>query len=131
MQKEAEGAAQAKAADKLSVLTCLAHIARRMGIEASVDTLMRRFGSIPDLLTPDLTASIAAGIGLEAKPLKVRWRDLPRLRRLLPAIMPLNDGTAVILDAVEEHPTAGLTATLITPSATGDSRILVDERQLR
>jgi len=129
MQTEAAG--KTSPVDKLTVLRCLAQVAHRHGVDVSVETLSRRFGSVPAKLTPELITSIAADVGLNARAMKLRWRDLPGLKRLLPAILPLTDGTAVILDAVEEHPSAGLIANLITPGPDGDSRILVNESQLR
>jgi ATP-binding cassette subfamily B protein len=119
------------AQDKFSLLACLAHAARDKGLDCSVDVLMRRYGALQADFVPEMTVSIAAGVGLDARALKVKWKDLPRFKRFLPAILSLNDGTSVLLFSIDEGPGSGAMATLIAPSVQGDSRIVADESQLR
>jgi ATP-binding cassette subfamily B protein len=119
------------AADEFSGLASLVYVARKRGIETTVDSLSRRFGQIDFAASPALLASIAGEIGLSAKRLNLSWRDLTKLKRSLPALLLLRDDSVVVLDSVHADPAAGLIATLIAPTRDGESTVVVDEAQLK
>ena len=120
--------------EKLDGLACLAFAARHRGVEISLDGLTRRYGHLEGKLTPTALISIASEMGLSARLLRVGWGDLPRIAKSLPAVLPLLDGSTVVLESFNHEPSAGWIATLLAPateSGTLDARVLVDERQLQ
>ena len=120
--------------EKLDGLACLAFVARGRGVDISVDGLIRRYGHLDQKLTASALLSIAKEIGLSASLMQVEWQDLPRITKLLPAILPLLDGSTVILESLHQDSSAGWIATLLAPSVdigATDAKVLVDGRQLR
>jgi ATP-binding cassette, subfamily B, bacterial HlyB/CyaB len=112
------------------VLEALVTVARRQGLDISVDSIRRRFVLQDNVIGVSALISLAGELGLQARAMRVGWRDLPRIGKLLPAILKLRDGTALVLDAVAEDPNAGQMAVLRDPSGDGEGLALVDEGQL-
>ena len=112
------------------VLEALVTVARRQGLDISVDSIRRRFVLQDNVIGVSALISLAGELGLQARAMRVGWRDLPRIGKLLPAILKLRDGTALVLDAVAEDPNAGQMAVLRDPSGDGENLALVDEGQL-
>src|SRR5215471_18560220 len=90
-----------------SVLDALVLIARRHGIETSAATVERQFVLNDPNLPVAALIGIAGELGLVARGLKVEWRDLPRFKGVLPAILRLRDGVGLVLEAIVEDPTSG------------------------
>src|ERR1019366_2413569 len=111
-------------------LRALAAIASRLGVDASVDQLRRRFALQPgEPDTPTLIA-LARELGLEAQALHMKFEELPRLGRALPAILRARDGGALILEDARSDPTKGTVVAIRDPSASEDTVLAVDELHL-
>ncbi len=81
------------------------------------------------LTTPKLVA-VAREIGLRAHPVRPSWRALPRLRNVLPAILRLKDGGALVLEDVRVEGAAGQVVVLRDPSGGFDAQATLDELHL-
>jgi subfamily B ATP-binding cassette protein HlyB/CyaB len=113
-----------------SSLRALAAVAARLGLDASVDQLRRRFALQPgEPDTPTLIA-VARELGLEAHVLHIKFKDLPRLSKTLPAILRAKDGGALILEDARSDPTKGTVAVIRDPSASDDAVLAIDELHL-
>jgi ATP-binding cassette, subfamily B, bacterial HlyB/CyaB len=114
----------------MGALDALVYVARSHGIDTSADALSRRFVVQPGAMTGAALVALAGEIGLRARILNAGWDDLPRFGNVLPAILKLDDGKALVLDAVVDDATVGRVAVVRDPSAGGDARALVDRDQL-
>src|SRR5882724_9281461 len=112
-----------------STLTALSVVARHFGIEFRVDELRRSYMLGDGEPSSEKLAGIGRELGLEIKPLRVGWRDLTRLRKVLPAILRLRDGSALLLDAVNEDKVAGQVVVVRDPHA-ADAQAVIDKEQL-
>src|SRR5688572_1266861 len=89
------------------MLEALVAVGRRQGLDMSVEAVRRRFVVQDHAIGNSILISLAAELGLQARAIRVGWRDLPRLSKVLPAILKLRDGAAVILEAVVDNPNTG------------------------
>jgi ATP-binding cassette subfamily B protein len=130
MQKEIGEAARSPDVAVSTSLRALAIVAARLGVDAGADQLRRRFALQPG--EPDTTTLIALAreIGLEAKALKMKFEDLPRLTGTLPAILRAKDGGALILEDARTDPVKGTVAVIRDPSAADDALLAIDELHL-
>ncbi len=113
-----------------SSLLALAAVASRLGVDAGVDQLQRRFAlAAGESDTPTLIA-MARELGLEAQVLRMKFDELPRLARTLPAILRARDGGALILEEARTDPAKGTVAVIRDPSTSEDALVAVDELQL-
>jgi ATP-binding cassette subfamily B protein len=111
-------------------LRALAAVAARLGVDASVDQMRRRFALQPgEPDTPTLIA-LARELGLEAQALHMKFEDLPQLGKALPAILRAKDGGALILEDARSDPTKGTVAVIRDPSASEDAVVAIDELHL-
>jgi ATP-binding cassette subfamily B protein len=111
-------------------LRALAAVAARLGVDASVDQMRRRFALQPgEPDTPTLIA-LARELGLEAQALHMKFEDLPQLGKALPAILRARDGGALILEDARSDPTKGTVAVIRDPSANEDAVVAIDELHL-
>jgi len=112
------------------VLEALVHVARQQGLDTSVEAIRRRFvvenGAVPS----GTLIALAGELGLRARALRASWDDLPRFRKVLPAILRLRNGAALVLEAVVEDPNAGRVAILRDLAAGAEARAMVDKDQL-
>jgi ATP-binding cassette subfamily B protein len=130
MQKTIEPKQHGVDATISSSLLALADVASRLGVDASVEQLRRRFAlgaDEPD--TPTLLA-LARELGLEAQALCMPFEDLPRLAGALPAILRAKDGGALILEDARSDPAKGTVAVIRVPSAGEDTVMAIDELHL-
>jgi subfamily B ATP-binding cassette protein HlyB/CyaB len=105
-------------------------VASRLGVDASVDQLRRRFALAPgEPDTPTLIA-LARELGLEAEALHMKFEELPRLAGALPAILRAKDGGALILEDARSDPAKGTVAVIRDPSASDDAVLAIDELHL-
>jgi len=114
----------------VSVLDALVFVGQRHGVDTSVESVRRRFAIQDGDVSAAALIAIAAELGLQARGLKVSWRDLPRFGNIFPAILRLKDGEAAVIEAVLEDPEAGRMVALSDPMGGPQSRALVDEAQL-
>ncbi|MDB5451135.1 MAG: peptidase [Phenylobacterium sp.] len=122
--------ATAEASARSTLLEALAVVGREQGLDLTVDIIRRRFSLSDKELTTSEAVGLAAELGLQARPLRVRWRDLPRLRKVLPAILTLRTGAALVLEAFMEDPNTGQVAVIKDPSSHEETRAVVDQAQL-
>ena len=111
-------------------LRALAAVASRLGMDASVDQLRRRFALPPGEPDTQTLIALARELGLEAQALHMRFEELPRLGRALPVILRANDGGALILEDARSDPTKGTVVVIRDPSASEDALLAVDELHL-
>src|ERR1019366_3816714 len=130
MQKLTKPTEQAPEAEISTSLRALAAVASRLGLDVSVDQLRRRFALKPgEPDTPTLIA-VARELGLEAQAVHMKFEELPRIARALPAILRAKDGGALILEEARSDPAKGTVAVIRDPSATEDVVLAIDELHL-
>jgi len=113
-----------------STLQALVTIARRLGFEASAEQLRRTYALEAAEPASDVVVAIARDLGLEARSLFVKFRDLPNLAKALPAILRANDGTALVLEGASVDPAKGAIAILRDPADPGANAVAIDELRL-
>jgi len=113
-----------------AVIASLAAVALRRGIDVAPESLVRSYVLSSDELTTTKLIAMARDIGLDAKKLQPAWRDLPRLRTVLPAILRLKDGSALVLEDVVIQGTAGQVVVLRDPASGPDAEAVLDEIHL-
>jgi ATP-binding cassette, subfamily B, bacterial HlyB/CyaB len=113
-----------------TTLRALAAIASRLGVDASVDQLRRRFALEPGEPDTATIIAIARELGLEARALRMTFQELPRLARALPAILRAKDGGALILEEARSDPAKGTVAVIRDPSSAEDVVLAIDELHL-
>jgi ATP-binding cassette subfamily B protein len=113
-----------------SSLMALAAVATRLGVDVSLEQLRRRFAlgdGEPDTAT---LVALARELGLEAKPVRMAFHELPRLARSLPAILRAKEGGSLILDDARSDPAKGTVAVIRDPAAGPDAVFAIDELHL-
>lgn len=115
-----------------TVLSAFAAIAARRGIDTTVEQLRRSYAYSLGEQEPatETIISIARDLGLEAQKLVTTWADLPRLRRSLPAMLRLRDGSALILVDIHTDTPSGTIAVVRDPLTPADATVAVDEARL-
>lgn len=113
-----------------SALHGLTALARRLGVDTSVAELRRSFAlsdKEPDTKT---LLAIARAIGLDARRIVVRFKDLPALGKSLPALIRVSGNSTLILDSAGIDPQAGPVAVLRDPITPDAPLTPVDEAKL-
>jgi ATP-binding cassette subfamily B protein len=130
MQKAIETVEQAAEAAIPTSLRALAVVASRLGMDINVDQLRRRFALEPG--EPDIPTLVALAreLGLEAQALHIKFEELPRLGKALPAILRAKDGGALILEDARTDPAKGTVAIIRDPAASDDAVLAIDELHL-
>jgi ATP-binding cassette, subfamily B, bacterial HlyB/CyaB len=113
-----------------SALNALMIVARHHGMEISATEMRRTYSIEGDEPPTSMLLAIALDLKLEAKQIRAEFRDLPRLQKVLPAILRLRDGSALVLEAVIVDKTSGLIASVRDPLGSPDARAFVDENRL-
>jgi subfamily B ATP-binding cassette protein HlyB/CyaB len=119
--------------DKTSVSTsllALAIVAARHGVDLDAATLRRSYVLSEDEPSSDVLISIASEVGLNARRIETKWRDLPKLQRVLPAILRLRDGGALVIEAVLTDTPSGQVVILRDPTGGPDAKLALDESRL-
>src|SRR4051812_5119153 len=80
-----------------TALQCFAAVARRHGVDVSVERLVHEHPLGPDEKAAPKLVAIAHGAGFEAKLQRITWGDLQALDEGFPTIAFLTNGNAVIL----------------------------------
>jgi ATP-binding cassette subfamily B protein len=112
------------------VLDALVLIGARNGVDTTLQAIRSRFVIQGEEVSNDLLIAIAGELGLHARRLQAGWRDLPRFASVLPAILRLRGGGAVVMEAIVEDPAAGRLVLVSDPSSGPEAKALVDEAQL-
>jgi ATP-binding cassette, subfamily B, bacterial HlyB/CyaB len=113
-----------------SSLHALAWVAGRLGLEVSVTQLSRRFALEPGEPSTATLIALCKEIGLEARSVRMRFEELPRLSRALPAILRARDGGALILENARSDPASGAVAIIRDPRSSDDAQLAIDELHL-
>jgi subfamily B ATP-binding cassette protein HlyB/CyaB len=130
MPQAIDSAEQVAEAAVPTSLRALAFVASRLGMDVNVEQLRRRFALQPgEPDTPTLVA-LARELGLEAQTLHIKFEELPRLGKTLPAILRAKDGGALILEDARTDPAKGTVAIIRDPGASEDAVLAIDELHL-
>jgi ATP-binding cassette, subfamily B, bacterial HlyB/CyaB len=115
-------------AGESSLLACLVIAARRRGIHLSVAQLVH--DHLLDAGEPSVAQllRIARACGLRAQSVRVSWRDLFAMKKVLPAIVLLRDGSAMVLAEVQPEGRPPHVA-LRDPNAHEDALVAIDEER--
>ncbi len=113
-----------------SAVSALVAVARRLGVDTSANELQRRFALDSGEPSSKTVAAIANELGLQAKIARLRFKDLPRLAKVLPAVIRSIDGSALVLEAARIDEKSGLIAVLRDPTANDDALVTLDEAQM-
>jgi ATP-binding cassette subfamily B protein len=122
--------ASASSSNESSTLHAIVFIAKRLGLEVSYTQLRRSYVHMEGEPKNPMVVAIARDLGIVAKPIKIKFQNLPRLKKLLPAIVRVNDGASLVLESVELNPVHGLFAVLRDATRTDDALTTVNEDQL-
>lgn len=112
-----------------SLLGCLVIVARHHGIQLSTKQIIHDNQLKPGPVSVAELVRCARRAGLTAKKLTLGWRHLVKIRKVLPSILVLRTGTAMVLTRVEssdaiEH------VVLRDPLAPEDAPLVLDRVQL-
>ena len=91
----------AEAASRPSGIGSLVLVARVHGIHLTSEQLIREHGLIGDEPSPMEILACARASGLKPKLLKLNWVKLEHLKKALPAILLLKNGSSMVLQRVE------------------------------
>src|ERR1700744_3745897 len=109
-----------------SSLRALAVVASRLGVDASVDQLRRRFALGVGEPDTETLIALARELGLDAQAVNMAFDELPRLAGALPAILRAKNGGALILEDARTDPAKGTAAVIRDPSAGEDAFLAID-----
>jgi ATP-binding cassette subfamily B protein len=113
-----------------STLAALAALASRLGVDTSVDQLRRRFALAEEEPSTNSLIAMARELGLEAVALQMKFADLPRLNKTLPAILRAKNGGSLLLVDARSDPMNGTVAVIRDPSAPEDQLVAIEEIRL-
>jgi subfamily B ATP-binding cassette protein HlyB/CyaB len=112
-----------------SLLGCLVIAARYRGIRLTATQLVRdhQLGAVE--MTPGQLVRVAEASGLRATITRLRWTDLFKLDKALPAILLLRNGGAMVILRTDSKPEAGATPFIVLQDPNGplDAPLLLDE----
>jgi ATP-binding cassette, subfamily B, bacterial HlyB/CyaB len=108
-----------------SGLGCLVIVARHHGLHLSATQMIRdNLLSNPEVSIDEIR-KCATGSGLKAELVELNWESLRQLRRVMPAIVRLRDGSSMVLVRIdgEEHDGRAI---LQDPNAEADAPLVID-----
>lgn len=112
-----------------SLLGCLVIVARHHGIQLSTKQIIHDNQLKPGPVSVSDLVGCAKRAGLTAKRLTLGWRHLVKLRKILPSIIVLRTGTAMVLTRVESNDSVEQVV-LRDPLAPVDAPLVLDRVQL-
>jgi subfamily B ATP-binding cassette protein HlyB/CyaB len=115
---------------KFSALAALAALATRLGVEATVEELRRRFSVGEGEPDTETLIAMARELGLQAKSLHMTFAELPRLSKTLPAILRAKDGGALVLEDARADPMKGSVAVIRDPTVPDNELVAIEEIRL-
>ena len=113
-----------------SVLHALVAVAARHGVELDVANIQRSYVIDEAGPTADMLIAIARDGGIEASSIRPDWKDFSKLQRVLPAVLCLRDGSALILEAVAPDTPSGQLVLVRDPMDNAGEQIALDEAHL-
>jgi ATP-binding cassette subfamily B protein len=113
-----------------SSLYALSLVARRLGVDIGQAELARSYAITGAEPKTGMLVAIAKDLGLEAKSIRVKFKDLPRLGNSLPAIIRVTGGASLILEGARVDPKAGPIAILRDPTVAGEAVTAVNQDKL-
>jgi ATP-binding cassette subfamily B protein len=139
---EAAGLSETDVPVSHTMLEALRFIARHHGLHLSREQLLRGFASGPEEVRPSVIIGAAERQGLKARATRMRFDQLLRIGRAVPALIRLRDGTARVLLSVSpasepplvvlRHPADGATPVpfdSISLSEIWDGEVILFKRQ--
>jgi subfamily B ATP-binding cassette protein HlyB/CyaB len=108
-----------------SALECLVIVARNHGLHLTSTQLIKDNLLGEREVTPDHLIKCAENSGMRAKAVKLDWDGLAHLKKALPAIVRLRNGSSMVLLAVEGDP-QNIRVTLRDPNAADDALLVID-----
>lgn len=109
-----------------TALGCLAEVARKRGINVSLDRLQRDFVASDQEVPTDRLLRIAHQLGMKAKTVVMDWEHLFNLREAFPVIARLRNGNSMLVTGVGKQGDTRVVL-LQDPLAGGDALLPVDE----
>ena len=109
-----------------SGLGCLVIVARQHGMHLTVPQLIHDNVLDADEVTSAELVKCANGAGLSAKSVILNWKGLQHLKKALPAIIKLKNGTSMVLLRLEGDE-ENLRVVLQDPNAGDDALLVIDE----
>jgi subfamily B ATP-binding cassette protein HlyB/CyaB len=113
-----------------SALHALCAVVRRMGIDVTYGELQRNYALTETEPKTSVLIAIAKDLGIEARAIKIKFKDLPRLGKSLPAIIRVTGGACLVLEGARVDPGAGPIAILRDPTIAEEALTAVDEEKL-
>lgn len=111
-------------------LLALALVAGRVGMELNAETLRRSYVISEAEPTTAALLAIARDVGLDARCINPKWHELPKLQRVLPAILRLRDGGALLLESVLTDTPSGQVVIVRDPTGGEDAKIALDRKSV-
>ena len=108
----------------------LSTVAARLGLDFNADQLRRRFALQPGEPDTRTLLALARELGLDARSVKMKFEELPRLGPTLPVILRAKGGGAIILEEARSDPLRGTVLTVRVFSTSDDAVLAVDELHL-
>ena len=119
----------AGSAVRASGLGCLVQIARGHSIHLTVEQIIRENGLTGEEPTTQQLIDCAAAAGLKARRLHLNWAKLEHLRKALPAIVRLKNGSCMTLIRIDRD-AHSVRAVLQDPDAPDDALLVIDRARL-
>ena len=114
----------------LEVLDTFVHLARLHGVDTTLETLQRRYAFHEEGLEASALVALAADLMLDVRWATVKWSQLAKLKNVLPAMLMLRDGSAIILELLTDEHGAGLIAHVSDIQASGAATAAIDAGQM-
>jgi ATP-binding cassette subfamily B protein len=111
-------------------LSALVRVARSHGVDLTVDSLRSTYVVSSGQVATATLVAIASDAGLEAKCIRPKWRELPRLGNILPAIIRLKDGGSAVMISVVTSPQTGQVVMVENPESGLEAEVALDEAHL-
>jgi ATP-binding cassette subfamily B protein len=111
-------------------LAALVSVAGKHGVDLTLEALRSSYVNADAGMESAMLAAIAHDAGLEARIVHPKWRELPRLANVLPAVIRLKDGGAAVLKAVIVNPQIGQVVLLESPGDSQEGEVAIDESHL-
>jgi ATP-binding cassette subfamily B protein len=112
------------------VLETFVHLARLHGADTTLEALRRQYAIDDAALTTGVLTAMAADLRLEARWMEMTWSQLSKSRSVLPALLLLKDGSAIILESLTDSQGSGLVAQVRAPAPEGDATATIDGAQM-
>jgi ATP-binding cassette subfamily B protein len=111
-------------------LAALVSVAGKHGVDLTVEALLSSYVTADAGMTSATLVAIAHDAGLEARIVQPKWRELPRLAKVLPALIRLKDGGAAVLTGVVVDQQVGQVVLLESPGDPREGEVALDEAHL-